>query len=88
MGEPQQVEGFRAAGIPVPVVGFAKPHQSCLFRVNLKAVPCESLRQHVLHTQCILLIGEADDKIIGIPDQIRPTAQTWLNFFLNHVSST
>ncbi len=77
MGEAQEVKGAWPSGLtrPLPAAPsrMIEVYQPRLLRMEFQPEPAKPLRQHSHHPLCILLLGEHDDKVIGIPQQYGDT---------------
>jgi hypothetical protein len=84
VGEAQEIESPRAFPPFVVVRVFWPPErdETGLSRVEGETELAESLRQHFEHPPSVVLPREADDEVIGVPDEKRVALQARLDVAL------
>lgn len=77
MGKPQQVKARLFSRLSRP--GWIAAHQARLARVQPQSEPAEALGQDFQYPPGVRFIGEDQCGIIRIADELRPSAQAWLD---------
>src|SRR5438874_9273171 len=72
--EAQEVEGARTLPLLLSSRRAPEVEQAGLVRVEGQPVALQPLRQHRQHALGILPVLEADDEVVGVPDEAGPAA--------------